>query len=303
VVSGHPRESAPRPGTSSAAALLAFDVPHSIPWDWRVGLYTLTKGIAAGAYLVALLLTLTGTLPRAGAVFGWIAPLVALVALAATGGILVSDLEHPGRFWMLLARPQWRSWLVRGAWIITAYGLALTAHVALALTGRAEWLVPLGIVTAPLAVMTAVYTAWLFAQAKARDLWQSPLLPPHFFVQALLVGSAALAPVAWILEPDALDALLRVAGISALVHLLLVAGDVALPHATAHARLAVHEMTQGRFRSTFLGGVVLCFAGTFAPTLGAVASEWGVLAAVCALAGVLCHEHAHVQAGQSVPLA
>ena len=44
----------------------------------------------------------------------------------------------------------------------------------------------------PLAVMTAVYTAYLFAQAKARDLWQNPLLPPHMAVQAVLAGAAAL---------------------------------------------------------------------------------------------------------------
>ncbi len=54
----------------------------------------------------------------------------------------------------------------------------------------------------PLGVMTAVYTAYLFAQAKARDLWQNPLLPPHLFVQALLAGSAALLPFALWLEPE-----------------------------------------------------------------------------------------------------
>src|SRR5688500_19243746 len=48
VVSGNPNYN-----NTSAAALLAYDVPHSIPWDWRVSLYTWTKGIAAGAYLVA----------------------------------------------------------------------------------------------------------------------------------------------------------------------------------------------------------------------------------------------------------
>ena len=29
---------------------LSYDVPHAIPWDWRVSLYTWTKGLAAGAY-------------------------------------------------------------------------------------------------------------------------------------------------------------------------------------------------------------------------------------------------------------
>ncbi len=45
---------------SSAAALLSYDVSHTAPWDWRVSLYTWTKGVAAGAYLVALLLVVFG---------------------------------------------------------------------------------------------------------------------------------------------------------------------------------------------------------------------------------------------------
>ena len=49
VVSGNPNFN-----NSSAAALLSYDVAHSIPWDWRVSLYTWTKGIAAGVYLVPL---------------------------------------------------------------------------------------------------------------------------------------------------------------------------------------------------------------------------------------------------------
>ena len=44
VVSGNPQYT-----NSSAAALLSYDVAHSIPWDWRVSLYTWTKGIASGS--------------------------------------------------------------------------------------------------------------------------------------------------------------------------------------------------------------------------------------------------------------
>jgi hypothetical protein len=55
VVAGNPTFN-----NTSAAALLSYDVPHSLPWDWRVSLYTWTKGIAAGAYTVALLLVLFG---------------------------------------------------------------------------------------------------------------------------------------------------------------------------------------------------------------------------------------------------
>jgi Fe-S-cluster-containing dehydrogenase component/formate-dependent nitrite reductase membrane component NrfD len=300
VVSGHPRESAPRPGTSSAAALLAFDVPHTIPWDWRVGLYTLTKGVAAGAYLIALLLVLAGAVPATSALWTWVAPLLAAVALAATGGVLISDLEHPGRFWMLLARPQWRSWLVRGAFIITGYGVALAAHLGAAFLGRGGWLTSLAVAGAPLAVLTAIYTAWLFAQAKARDLWQSPLLPPHLLVQALVAGAAALLPVALFMEPAAVPTLARWLAIGAALHLAMVAGEMTLPHPTAHARLAAFELAGGRYRVAFRTGLLFVAVALAAPWLGAPLAA-GV--AVAALAGLLAHEHAYVQAGQAVPLA
>ena len=69
-------------------------------------------------------------------------------------------------------------------------------HFLAALGGRDDWSRALALAGVPLAVLTAVYTAYLFAQAKARDLWQSPLLPPHLLVQAVLAGAAALLPIA-----------------------------------------------------------------------------------------------------------
>src|SRR6185436_13469203 len=44
----------------------------------------------------------------------------------------------------------------------------------------------------PLAIMTAIYTAFLFGQAEGRDLWQSPLMAPHLLVQAIIAGSSVL---------------------------------------------------------------------------------------------------------------
>jgi formate-dependent nitrite reductase membrane component NrfD len=141
---------------------------------------------------------------------------VAAVALGApvcrrrlprlTGAVLIWDLEHPERFYYIFTRPQWRSWLVRGASSSSAYGAVLALHFARRLSGDVArgWLAVAGL---PLALMTAVYTAYLFAQAKARDLWQNPLLPPHLLVQALLAGAAVLAAVAHGLDAVAVDAL------------------------------------------------------------------------------------------------
>jgi Fe-S-cluster-containing dehydrogenase component/formate-dependent nitrite reductase membrane component NrfD len=291
-VSGHPGAS-----NSSAAAVLAYDVPHRVPWDWRLSLYTWTKGIAAGAYLVPLLLILLGQLGAASPLWRWAAPVVGGVFLALTGVVLVADLEHPERFYLIFLRPQWRSWLVRGAFVIAAYGAVLALHLGASVLGEGGASQrALAVAGLPLSLLAAVYTAYLFAQAKARDLWQSALLPPHFAVQAVLAGSAVLLPIAASIEPTALGVLARALAVSCLAHLLLVVGEVTLTHPTAHARLAVEEMTRRRYRGFFWTGVALLGAAVAAPWLG-------LAAAPLALGGLLAHEHAYLQAGQSVPLA
>jgi Fe-S-cluster-containing dehydrogenase component/formate-dependent nitrite reductase membrane component NrfD len=294
LASGHPGA-----GVSSAAALLAYDVPHRIPWDWKVSLYTVTKAVAAGAYLVPLLLVLLGLVPTTSGLWTLAPPVVGLLFLGITGGLLIADLDHPWRFWMLLVRPQWRSWLVRGAVVLMVYGAVLAAHLYAALH-LPRMLLPLAFAGAPAALATAVYTAWLFAQAKARDLWQSPLLPAHFAVEAIAAGAAALTLAAVVVETAAIVPLSTVLLLALVAHLLLVAGEVALPHVTAHARLAVHEMTSGRYRRFFRGGVAAAAAGAALAGIGGPAP---FAAALLALAALAAHEHAYVQAGQAVPLA
>lgn len=291
VVSGHPDRA-----NSSAAALLSYDVAHTMPWDWRVSLYTWTKSISAGVYLIAAALLLWGRLDPGGALWQWGVPLMAGGFLALTGVLLIADLEHPERFYMIFTRPQWRSWLVKGACVITAYAGLLALHVVATLTGARALQTTLVVAGIPLAAMTAVYTAYLFAQAKARDLWQSPLLPAHLLVQACLAGSAALLPCALSIATSLVEPLLWLLAIASATHVLLVWGEVTLPHVTAHAWLATREMTRGRFRIYFWTGLALIVGSVLGPWLG-------VVAAPLALIGLMAHEHAYVQAAQAVPLA
>jgi len=292
IVSGHPGDP-----SSSASALLSYDVPHSVPWDWRVSLYTLTKGIAAGAYLVPLLLVLFGWSDELGPLWQWMAPVVSGLFLAITGGLLISDLEHPARFPMIFTRPHWKSWLVRGAFIIAGFSLVLALHFGISLLSRPVWHRWLSAAGLPLAVLTSIYTAYLFAQAKARDLWQNPLLPIHLLVQSLMAGSAALLIPAALLDRSVVAVLTWLVATSSLLHMGLVISEMTLPHATAHAELAAHEMTHGKFRFYFRAGMVLTLIAIAAPWIGAI------LTAPIALIGLLAFEHAYVQAGQSVPLA
>ena len=62
---------------SSAAAILSYDIPHRAPWDWRVSAYTFTKSIAAGAFLVPILLVLMGDLTFESRLWTWTMPLLA----------------------------------------------------------------------------------------------------------------------------------------------------------------------------------------------------------------------------------
>jgi Fe-S-cluster-containing dehydrogenase component len=291
LVSGHPGRS-----TSSAAAIVSYDVPHIIPWDWRVGLYTWTKSLAAGPYLVAAGLLLAGRLEASSPLWQWAAPILALVFLAATGAILIGDLEHPRRFYYLFTRPQWRSWLVRGGCLLAAYGALLAVHLLASWTDAGHVSRAAIVPGTPLAALTGVYTAYLFAQAKARDLWQSPLLAPHLLVQACLAGAAALLPVALAVDAALVPALAWTLAASALAHLMLVLAETTVMHPTAHARLAVWELVQGRMRTFFWLGVLLTVPAAFAPMLGVAAVPF-------ALVGLFAYEHAYVQAGQSVPLA
>lgn len=256
---------------------------HRHSWGARVSLYLWTKSLAAGAFLVPTLVALgtpAARPPRPGPA------LAALLFLAVTGALLVADLRQPRRFLWTLTRPQWSSWLVKGAYVITAYGLLLSVHAAAGLLRRplpgAAVLTP---VTLLLAAGTAVYTAFLFGQAKGRDLWQSPLLAPHLLVQALTAGAA-------LVEPRWLFGLLPLNG-------LLVAAEVFASHPTEDGRRAARLIQDDPFFTT---GVLA--AGHVVPlTLlwGFPAMAW--LAGALALAGLLVWEHLFVQAPQQVPLA
>ncbi|MGI8752401.1 MAG: 4Fe-4S dicluster domain-containing protein [Acidimicrobiales bacterium] len=287
VASGHPGRR-----NSSAEALLSYDIPHQAPWAWRVSLYTWTKGVAAGLMVVPLILALVGRLGWNDATVRWVAPAGALVFLGITAALLIWDLKHPWRFYLIFTKHQWRSWLVKGSVIIGAYGGVVTLYLLASILDSVPARQALTGFVLALAVATACYTAYLFAQAKARDLWQSPLLPPHLAVQALLAGAAGILPFAETHRGvAAVEALLAAA---AAAHLLMVAGETTLPPGTAHAHLATEEMIRGRFARFFWPGVVAVAVAVAAPWVGVIATPF-------ALIGLLAHEHAYVQAGQSVP--
>jgi Ni/Fe-hydrogenase subunit HybB-like protein len=156
-----------------------------------------------------------------------------------------------------------------------------------------------------LALLSAVYTAFLFAQAEGRDLWQSPLLPWQLFVQAIMAGSAALLIAALFARPTAgaVSILAWTLGLSLAANLFItVAGEYGLPHASQVAAMAARAITRGRYRPYHLFAL---WAGLILPLalilIGSQSLPLLAGAGLLAIAGLFAAEWAFVMAPQDVP--
>jgi Fe-S-cluster-containing dehydrogenase component/formate-dependent nitrite reductase membrane component NrfD len=303
---GHPR------------VVYATDFP--MPWGWRVSSYFLTKAISAGIAIAALVAVLFGVAIESM----WMrvtAPVLGGVLLLLTGVLLVWDLKRPDRFHYLLTKGNTSSWLVRGAWILTAQAIAFAiwffagAFQQEGLVKGAIWL------SAIIGLATAGYTAFLFGQARGRPLWNGPLLVWHMIAAALAVGGG-ISLIASLVSETRMsaqsEAPLTVGNDLALgteaftwtmligaVALGIIAAIEAAQKHSPHATVAYHHMTRGAFAFEYWVGLVFC---VISPTISAVAVLLGtppVVAAAAGLAamvGVWMVDDAFVKAGQSVPL-
>lgn len=291
---------------------LAYNAQHEVPWHWPVPAYLVTKGIGSGVFLVLTLGWGLGLFAYdAGTMLG--GGLMALLFTLITTFLLVYDLERPERFLSILLRPQWKSWLTRGAFLLVGFTSVASVWWTLEAAqsiGFGPFEMPTALralllwTTAPLALGTAIYTAFLFAQAEGRDLWQSPLLPAHLLVQALAMGAAALLLLHAVSGlPADIVAVQRPLFASMLVVdlFMTLAGELGIPHASEIAARAAREISHGRYRSQFWWGSIV--AGHVLPLL-LLLSGSAMLAGVAAIlsgVGLYLYEHAFVMAPQEIP--
>ncbi|MGV8945939.1 MAG: NrfD/PsrC family molybdoenzyme membrane anchor subunit [Lutibacter sp.] len=288
----------------NGTARRVYDTPDKgILWGWEVSTYVFTKAISAGAFLIPFLAILLGyevspitKLWSAG---------ISLVFLGLTGLFLVMDLDRPDRFLNVLLRPQWNSWLVKGGYTITVFGLLVTIWGAMTFfeikTGENILLW----ITAVFAILLAIYTAFLFAQAKGRDFWQSPTLPMHMLVHSIMAGTAIFAIASLIFGvEDWMNILKNTMIIALVVNLFILVTELAITHPTTSAKTVVKMITKGRYKNLFWGVTVL--VGNIIP-LALLLSDsgeiWAVIAGICVLAGILITEKIWVEAPQRIPLA
>jgi len=291
---------------------VVYNAQHKIPWHWPVPAYLVTKGIGAGLFMLL-------SLGLGFGLFGFDAPsfvmggFLSLLFMVITTGLLVYDLEKPERFLRIVFRPQWKSWLVRGAflligfstlaglwWVLEAgafFGL-LPETLAGAVRPAALW------IGLPLALGSAVYTAFLFGQAEGRDLWQSALLPLHLIIQALMAGAAMLLLMDVFMDlPAAMAHVTFITFAAMLILDLLVTlmGEFGMPHASETAAQAAHLISHGPYKNHFwLWSIIAGHLVPLALLFAGSATVFG-LAGLLSIVGLYFYEYAFVMAPQEVP--
>src|SRR5262249_9793582 len=191
-----------------------------------------------GAMLLGAILWLAGF---GGALTTVVAPAISTLFIGLTSAVLVLDLERPERFFYILTRSNWRSWLVWGAWFLAAHGVIRGVWLV---AGWFGWNGVLSLLAWPaivVAILATSYTGFLFAQGLGRDLWQGPHAAIDLIAQSGAAGAASLliASLAGT-GADARPLLVWILVASLLAHvLILLFENVLSPSSTRHHELAV----------------------------------------------------------------
>lgn len=263
------------------SARVVYDVDHPAPWGIKVASYLWTKSLAAGIVLVAAFL-------EPSFLASILAPAASIFFLAVTTLLLVFDLKRPDRFFLLLIKPNFRSWLVWGGYILTLFGGVVTVQLLLGCLNW-EWGRWLQVPAMALAVAAACYSAFLFNQADGREFWQGPMLFAHLLAAALMAGGAFFMNVAVVAAACAAAA-------------LIIFVDLATHRSTA-GRRAVKALlgTPTFWPIVAIMGHALPIAMYFAHAL----VGWDFFshaAAFAALIGLFEYERLWIKAGQAIPI-
>lgn len=289
----------------------AYNAQHKIQWHWELPSYIVTKNIAGGLFMLLSLGVMFNLFSFDSPTF-LAAGFTAMVFMLLTVILLIKDLSQPKRFLNILIRPQWKSWVARGAYIMVTFtavaglwwlleGAAylgwLSAEFVASIRLIAAWIV------FPLALGVVIYTAFLLGQAEGRDMWQSNLLPFQLFAQSMMVASGMFMIVN-VFVPFSADLHTLLVGLfpaSIAINLLLIVAGRLNSFASEVALLAHREMTQGRFRHHYWwGGIAL---GHLIPLLLFFAFSTLALpvTVTCAIVGLFFYEYAFVMAPQHIP--
>jgi len=155
-----------------------------------------------------------------------------------------------------------------------------------------------------LGLLTAVYTAFLFAQAKGRDFWQSPVLGLHMIIHSLMAGLAVyLIGDLWLKPNPGIEMILVfLASTMIVINLITLIIELTTTHSTEDAHTVGRMITRGRFSNQFWLGMILI--GNLVPLLLLFTGQSGsaAISGVLILIGLFVGERIWVRAPQLIPL-
>jgi Fe-S-cluster-containing dehydrogenase component len=270
-----------------------------VQWGWHVWLYLVTKNLAAGAMMLAPFAASAGL-----ALSGWsgvLPEIIALVFLGITNVLLIDDLGRPERFWKILLQPNTKSWLVKGAWVLSAFGLLTTVSAGLRLLDMEAASDVVRWINLPVALLTASYSAFLFAQCRGRDLWIEPGL---FWLLAMRASTfAAGLAIVLTTAPAALCSLAF--GVFALINIAAIALETKRIRGNDHwedrpKAMILHAFKTGPAMGLFGLGALLALGAALA---AGTAFAWpcAMAALLAVTAGMTLYERSWITAGQVVP--
>ncbi len=279
----------------SGPDLVVAEGQHRPGLDVRTALLTWTQALSAGVFLVPTLGVVLGVLPGDQLIGRIVAPIIGLLYLAGTAGAVSWTSERRGRLSLIFRRPNFASWLTRGAWLSLGLGVVLTLQILSTLVGAPldDLLLIPGLL---IALALPAHVPLALRQCRGRALWRSPLGVPQAISGALMLGGAMLLPFVAVLSPANAGFFGATTALGALGWLAMVGVDLGVDAAGADGRAATRELRAGAWRWPAWGGAVLGLTGLLAPFLGA----WITLPV---LAAPLLYTHAFIGAGQSAPQA
>src|SRR5512135_1564958 len=189
--------------------LVLTSMRDPVSWGFYIGNFTFLVGVAAAAVVLVIPAYVYDWKPiREIVIFG---ELLAVSAIVMCMLFVMVDIGHPERFWHLI--PPWghlnlpRSILAWDSVVLTAYlvvNFVVVTHILYsAFCGKPydkRIVVPLVLLSIPMAVGIHTVTAFLYNGLAARPYWNSSILAPQFLASAFCSGPAILLVVLQLLR-------------------------------------------------------------------------------------------------------
>jgi molybdopterin-containing oxidoreductase family membrane subunit len=191
------------------SGLIVTAMRDQVSWGFYIGNFTFLVGVAAAAVMLVIPAYVYDWKPiREIVIYG---ELLAISAIAMCLLFVLVDIGRPDRFWHLI--PPWghlnfpNSILAWDVLVLNIYFLinfSVATHILYrAFHGRTyarRFVVPMVLLSIPMAVGIHTVTAFLYNGLAARPYWNSSILAPQFLASAFCSGPAILLIVVQVLR-------------------------------------------------------------------------------------------------------